>query len=121
MFLQSRHNSMRKKKQQQGGGAHHSVEERECLTIINSINLHHKPQKVFILTCVSVCVCPVCALCRLSDDDPALFGDKVMLREHGFSIHYFCLVRYLHTGENTRACRFFQFSYLLDLFPAVLV
>lgn len=40
-----------------------------------------------------LCVCPVCALCRLSDDDPAMFGEKVMLREHGFSVHYLCLVR----------------------------
>ncbi|CAF89650.1 unnamed protein product [Tetraodon nigroviridis] len=33
----------------------------------------------------------VCALCLLGDDDPAVFGEKVVLRDHGFSIHYFCL------------------------------
>lgn len=40
-----------------------------------------------------VCVCPGCALCRLSDDDPAMFGEKVSLKEHKLSVHYFCLVR----------------------------
>ncbi|XP_011618350.2 G2/M phase-specific E3 ubiquitin-protein ligase isoform X1 [Takifugu rubripes] len=63
MFLQSRRSSMRKKKQpQQQGGGAHRSVEE------------------------------LCALCRLGDDDPALFGDKVVLREHGFSIHYFCLL-----------------------------
>uniref|UniRef100_H3CA88 G2/M-phase specific E3 ubiquitin protein ligase n=1 Tax=Tetraodon nigroviridis TaxID=99883 RepID=H3CA88_TETNG len=33
-----------------------------------------------------------CALCLLGDDDPAVFGEKVVLRDHGFSIHYFCLL-----------------------------
>uniref|UniRef100_A0A3P8T310 G2/M-phase specific E3 ubiquitin protein ligase n=1 Tax=Amphiprion percula TaxID=161767 RepID=A0A3P8T310_AMPPE len=33
-----------------------------------------------------------CALCRFSDDDPALFGEKVTLKEHKLSVHYFCLL-----------------------------
>ncbi|XP_049918248.1 G2/M phase-specific E3 ubiquitin-protein ligase [Epinephelus moara] len=33
-----------------------------------------------------------CALCRLSDDDPVMFGEKVTLKEHKFSVHYFCLL-----------------------------
>ncbi|XP_061599505.1 G2/M phase-specific E3 ubiquitin-protein ligase [Cololabis saira] len=33
-----------------------------------------------------------CALCRLSDDDPVIFGDKVSLKEHKISVHYFCLL-----------------------------
>uniref|UniRef100_A0A671VAR0 G2/M-phase specific E3 ubiquitin protein ligase n=1 Tax=Sparus aurata TaxID=8175 RepID=A0A671VAR0_SPAAU len=33
-----------------------------------------------------------CALCRLSDDDPAMFGEKVTLKEHKFSVHYLCLL-----------------------------
>nr|XP_020442046.1 G2/M phase-specific E3 ubiquitin-protein ligase isoform X1 [Monopterus albus]XP_020442047.1 G2/M phase-specific E3 ubiquitin-protein ligase isoform X1 [Monopterus albus]XP_020442048.1 G2/M phase-specific E3 ubiquitin-protein ligase isoform X1 [Monopterus albus] len=33
-----------------------------------------------------------CALCRLSDDDPAMLGEKVTLKEHKFSVHYFCLL-----------------------------
>ncbi|XP_035529471.1 G2/M phase-specific E3 ubiquitin-protein ligase [Morone saxatilis] len=33
-----------------------------------------------------------CALCRLSDDDPAMFGEKVTLKEHKLSVHYFCLL-----------------------------
>ncbi|XP_068593332.1 G2/M phase-specific E3 ubiquitin-protein ligase [Cebidichthys violaceus] len=33
-----------------------------------------------------------CALCRLSDDDPAVFGEKVTLKEHKLSVHYFCLL-----------------------------
>ncbi|XP_027891548.1 G2/M phase-specific E3 ubiquitin-protein ligase isoform X1 [Xiphophorus couchianus] len=33
-----------------------------------------------------------CALCKCSDDDPALFGEKVKLEEHNFSVHYFCLL-----------------------------
>lgn len=36
--------------------------------------------------------CAGCALCRLSDDDPAMFGEKVTLKEHKLSVHYFCLV-----------------------------
>lgn len=39
---------------------------------------------------------PGCALCRLSDDDPAMFGEKVTLKEHKFSVHYLCLVRPFH-------------------------
>uniref|UniRef100_A0A3B4ZLE1 G2/M-phase specific E3 ubiquitin protein ligase n=1 Tax=Stegastes partitus TaxID=144197 RepID=A0A3B4ZLE1_9TELE len=35
---------------------------------------------------------PGCALCRFSDDDPALFGEKVTLKEHKLSVHYFCLL-----------------------------
>lgn len=58
----------------------------------------------FVIVCV--CVCSVCALCLLSDDDPAVFGEKVVLREHGFSVHYFCLVSFCsHPGE-TAACTF---------------
>ncbi|XP_054469569.1 G2/M phase-specific E3 ubiquitin-protein ligase isoform X2 [Anoplopoma fimbria] len=33
-----------------------------------------------------------CALCRLSGDDPAMFGEKVTLKEHKLSVHYFCLL-----------------------------
>ncbi|XP_076604161.1 G2/M phase-specific E3 ubiquitin-protein ligase [Chaetodon auriga] len=33
-----------------------------------------------------------CALCRFSDDDPAIFGEKVTLKEHKLSVHYFCLL-----------------------------
>uniref|UniRef100_A0A3B4G685 G2/M-phase specific E3 ubiquitin protein ligase n=1 Tax=Pundamilia nyererei TaxID=303518 RepID=A0A3B4G685_9CICH len=33
-----------------------------------------------------------CALCRCSDDDPAMFGEKVTLKEHKLSVHYFCLL-----------------------------
>ncbi|XP_039992979.1 G2/M phase-specific E3 ubiquitin-protein ligase isoform X1 [Xiphias gladius] len=33
-----------------------------------------------------------CALCRFSDDDPAIFGEKVKLKEHKLSVHYFCLL-----------------------------
>nr|XP_046269770.1 G2/M phase-specific E3 ubiquitin-protein ligase isoform X2 [Scatophagus argus] len=33
-----------------------------------------------------------CALCRLSDDDPALLGEKVTLKEHKLSVHYLCLL-----------------------------
>ncbi|KAM9708988.1 G2/M phase-specific E3 ubiquitin-protein ligase [Menidia menidia] len=33
-----------------------------------------------------------CALCRLSDDDPAIYGEKVTLKEHKLSVHYFCLL-----------------------------
>ncbi|XP_068456995.1 G2/M phase-specific E3 ubiquitin-protein ligase isoform X2 [Clinocottus analis] len=33
-----------------------------------------------------------CALCRLSEDDPALFGEKITLKEHKMSVHYFCLL-----------------------------
>ncbi|XP_017295885.1 G2/M phase-specific E3 ubiquitin-protein ligase [Kryptolebias marmoratus] len=33
-----------------------------------------------------------CALCRFSDDDPAIFGEKVKLKEHNLSVHYFCLL-----------------------------
>ncbi|KAE8289557.1 G2/M phase-specific E3 ubiquitin-protein ligase [Larimichthys crocea] len=33
-----------------------------------------------------------CVLCRLSDDDPAMFGEKVTLKEHKLSVHYFCLL-----------------------------
>ncbi|KAM7403780.1 hypothetical protein PAMA_004287 [Pampus argenteus] len=33
-----------------------------------------------------------CALCRLSDDDPAMFGEKVTLKQHKLSVHYFCLL-----------------------------
>ncbi|GLD71854.1 G2/M phase-specific E3 ubiquitin-protein ligase [Lates japonicus] len=33
-----------------------------------------------------------CVLCRFSDDDPAMFGEKVTLKEHKLSVHYFCLL-----------------------------
>ncbi|KAM9356108.1 G2/M phase-specific E3 ubiquitin-protein ligase [Pholidichthys leucotaenia] len=33
-----------------------------------------------------------CALCKLSDDDPAIFGEKITLKEHKLSVHYFCLL-----------------------------
>ncbi|XP_039641028.1 G2/M phase-specific E3 ubiquitin-protein ligase [Perca fluviatilis] len=33
-----------------------------------------------------------CALCRQSDDDPAMFGEKVTLKEEKLSVHYFCLL-----------------------------
>lgn len=33
-----------------------------------------------------------CALCRRSDDDPVMFGEKVKLKDHKFSVHYFCLL-----------------------------
>ncbi|XP_041827269.1 G2/M phase-specific E3 ubiquitin-protein ligase [Melanotaenia boesemani] len=33
-----------------------------------------------------------CALCRFSDDDPAMYGEKVTLKEHKLSVHYFCLL-----------------------------
>ncbi|KAI3367481.1 hypothetical protein L3Q82_026203, partial [Scortum barcoo] len=41
---------------------------------------------------VCVCVCPGCALCRLCDDDPAMLGEKVTLKEHKLSVHYLCLL-----------------------------
>ncbi|XP_041668056.1 G2/M phase-specific E3 ubiquitin-protein ligase [Cheilinus undulatus] len=33
-----------------------------------------------------------CALCRCSDDDPAIFGEKVKLPEDNLCVHYFCLL-----------------------------
>ncbi|XP_065822271.1 G2/M phase-specific E3 ubiquitin-protein ligase [Labrus bergylta] len=33
-----------------------------------------------------------CALCRCSDNDPAMFGEKVVLKEHNLCVHYFCLL-----------------------------
>uniref|UniRef100_A0A8C6TFE9 PHD-type domain-containing protein n=1 Tax=Neogobius melanostomus TaxID=47308 RepID=A0A8C6TFE9_9GOBI len=33
-----------------------------------------------------------CALCRSSEDDPALLGEKVRIEELKRSVHYFCLV-----------------------------
>uniref|UniRef100_A0AAX7UPB2 PHD-type domain-containing protein n=1 Tax=Astatotilapia calliptera TaxID=8154 RepID=A0AAX7UPB2_ASTCA len=39
-----------------------------------------------------LCVSAGCALCRCSDDDPAMFGEKVTLKEHKLSVHYFCLL-----------------------------
>ncbi|XP_040915885.1 G2/M phase-specific E3 ubiquitin-protein ligase [Toxotes jaculatrix] len=33
-----------------------------------------------------------CVLCRLNDDDPAMFGEKITLKEHKLSVHYFCLL-----------------------------
>ncbi|XP_056282143.1 G2/M phase-specific E3 ubiquitin-protein ligase isoform X3 [Pseudoliparis swirei] len=36
--------------------------------------------------------CAGCALCRLSEDDPAVLGEKITLKEHKLSVHYFCLL-----------------------------
>ncbi|XP_061741980.1 G2/M phase-specific E3 ubiquitin-protein ligase isoform X2 [Nerophis ophidion] len=33
-----------------------------------------------------------CVLCRSSEDDPALFGDKMRVQGHNMSVHYFCLL-----------------------------
>ncbi|KAM8913942.1 G2/M phase-specific E3 ubiquitin-protein ligase isoform 1-T2 [Spinachia spinachia] len=33
-----------------------------------------------------------CALCRLCDDDPALLGEKVTLKDHNLCVHYLCLL-----------------------------
>ncbi|XP_075883846.1 G2/M phase-specific E3 ubiquitin-protein ligase [Nelusetta ayraudi] len=33
-----------------------------------------------------------CALCRSSADDPAMFGEKVAIKDHRMSVHYFCLL-----------------------------
>ncbi|XP_028994917.1 G2/M phase-specific E3 ubiquitin-protein ligase [Betta splendens] len=33
-----------------------------------------------------------CALCRLSEDDPAMFGEKITVKEHKLSVHYLCLL-----------------------------
>ncbi|KAM9777959.1 G2/M phase-specific E3 ubiquitin-protein ligase [Neosynchiropus ocellatus] len=33
-----------------------------------------------------------CALCRLPDDDPNLFGEKFTVVEENISVHYFCLL-----------------------------
>ncbi|XP_029972907.1 G2/M phase-specific E3 ubiquitin-protein ligase [Salarias fasciatus] len=33
-----------------------------------------------------------CALCSCSDDDPALFGEKIRVEEHNLFVHYFCLL-----------------------------
>ncbi|XP_060938200.1 G2/M phase-specific E3 ubiquitin-protein ligase [Limanda limanda] len=33
-----------------------------------------------------------CVLCRLSDDDPAMFGEKVTVKEPKLTVHYFCLL-----------------------------
>uniref|UniRef100_A0A3Q2FLA8 G2/M-phase specific E3 ubiquitin protein ligase n=1 Tax=Cyprinodon variegatus TaxID=28743 RepID=A0A3Q2FLA8_CYPVA len=40
----------------------------------------------------ALCVFAGCALCRRSDDDPAMFGEKLKLEEENFSVHYFCLL-----------------------------
>lgn len=47
-----------------------------------------------------MCVFSGCALCRLNDDDPAMFGEKVTLREHKFSVHYLCLVCLCSTASS---------------------
>uniref|UniRef100_A0A665TPK4 G2/M-phase specific E3 ubiquitin protein ligase n=1 Tax=Echeneis naucrates TaxID=173247 RepID=A0A665TPK4_ECHNA len=39
-----------------------------------------------------MCVFSGCVLCRFSDDDPVLFGEKVTLKEHKLTVHYFCLL-----------------------------
>ncbi|KAG7510907.1 G2 M phase-specific E3 ubiquitin-protein ligase [Solea senegalensis] len=33
-----------------------------------------------------------CSLCKFSDDDPAMFGEKVTLKQHKLTVHYFCLL-----------------------------
>ncbi|KAM4625242.1 G2/M phase-specific E3 ubiquitin-protein ligase [Polymixia lowei] len=33
-----------------------------------------------------------CALCGLSDTDPDQFGEKVTLKQHNLTVHYFCLL-----------------------------
>uniref|UniRef100_A0A3P8VQS1 G2/M-phase specific E3 ubiquitin protein ligase n=1 Tax=Cynoglossus semilaevis TaxID=244447 RepID=A0A3P8VQS1_CYNSE len=33
-----------------------------------------------------------CVLCRSSEDDPAMFGEKITLKEHNLTLHYFCLL-----------------------------
>ncbi|KAK5886950.1 hypothetical protein CesoFtcFv8_017929 [Champsocephalus esox] len=45
---------------------------------------HHKVEGVNQEEC--------CVLCRQSEDDPALFGEKVTLKEPKLSAHYFCLL-----------------------------
>ncbi|XP_068608325.1 G2/M phase-specific E3 ubiquitin-protein ligase [Brachionichthys hirsutus] len=54
-----------------------------------------------------------CDLCRLSDDDPAIFGERVTLKEHNISVHYFCLLTscgvYQRGGEDEGV-----FGFLVD-------
>uniref|UniRef100_A0A8C7Z0N4 G2/M-phase specific E3 ubiquitin protein ligase n=1 Tax=Oryzias sinensis TaxID=183150 RepID=A0A8C7Z0N4_9TELE len=33
-----------------------------------------------------------CVLCRINDDDPALFGEKVTLKQQNLTVHYLCLL-----------------------------
>ncbi|KAF6732776.1 G2/M phase-specific E3 ubiquitin-protein ligase [Oryzias melastigma] len=33
-----------------------------------------------------------CVLCRISDDDPALLGEKLTLKQHNLTVHYLCLL-----------------------------
>uniref|UniRef100_A0A3P9IIL6 G2/M-phase specific E3 ubiquitin protein ligase n=1 Tax=Oryzias latipes TaxID=8090 RepID=A0A3P9IIL6_ORYLA len=35
---------------------------------------------------------PGCVLCRINDDDPALFGEKVTLKQQKLTVHYLCLL-----------------------------
>lgn len=35
-----------------------------------------------------------CVLCRSCEDDPALLGDKITLRDDKLCVHYFCLVSF---------------------------
>ncbi|XP_047200795.1 G2/M phase-specific E3 ubiquitin-protein ligase isoform X4 [Girardinichthys multiradiatus] len=54
-----------------------------------------------------------CVLCRCSDDDPAMFGEKVTVKEHKFSVHYFCLLTscgVYQRGEENEGV----FGFLLD-------
>ncbi|XP_035467377.1 G2/M phase-specific E3 ubiquitin-protein ligase isoform X2 [Scophthalmus maximus] len=52
-----------------------------------------------------------CVLCRRSDDDPAMFGEKVTVQEHKLTVHYFCLTccsckkKGACVGCNVRSCR----------------
>ncbi|KAM9842566.1 G2/M phase-specific E3 ubiquitin-protein ligase [Aulostomus maculatus] len=51
-----------------------------------------------------------CALCRLPDNDPAMFGEKFTLKEHKLSVHYFCLLTscgiYQRGEEDEGVCGF---------------
>ncbi|CAJ1074868.1 G2/M phase-specific E3 ubiquitin-protein ligase [Xyrichtys novacula] len=54
-----------------------------------------------------------CALCGLRDDDPAMFGEKVTLKEHKLSVHYFCLLTscgVYQRGEETEGV----FGFLIE-------
>uniref|UniRef100_A0A8C7YZF6 G2/M-phase specific E3 ubiquitin protein ligase n=1 Tax=Oryzias sinensis TaxID=183150 RepID=A0A8C7YZF6_9TELE len=37
-------------------------------------------------------LCAGCVLCRINDDDPALFGEKVTLKQQNLTVHYLCLL-----------------------------
>ncbi|XP_047466672.1 G2/M phase-specific E3 ubiquitin-protein ligase isoform X5 [Mugil cephalus] len=54
-----------------------------------------------------------CVLCRSSQDDPAMFGEKVTVKEHKLSVHYLCLLTscgvYQRGNENEGV-----FGFLVD-------